>query len=57
MKLAAWRATGHASAYVNHCDILTRFARDNYRQAVRPPRQENDLFSWLPLYDLPIRSF
>ena len=57
MKLAAWRATGHASANINHCDILTQFARDNYRQAVRPPRQANDLFSWLPRYDLPIRSF
>jgi len=30
---------------------------DGYPHAARPPRQENDLFSWLPLYDLPIRSF
>ena len=45
MDLARWRATGQASAFVTHCDILTRFARDNYRQAVRPPRKQADIFN------------
>lgn len=53
MALAAWRASGRASATVSHCDILTAFARDNYRRAVRAPRQADDVFSLLVMPAFP----